>query len=236
MPTFAELLAQLSFLASTPSAVGVLITAGLLVVFLDWRTSVFALACQTIFAGLLYSQVLPPQIAGVKVVVGLLICLQMYVTARQMDGNRKRPAELPEGLRSAQKQSEGSEPSGSSLRSIVPTGFPFRIVAALMVGVIAWQGSLLPELSLLEVPPSVGLATIGLLALGLLGLGLTEEPLKAGMFLITMLTGFELYYSAVEPALAVIALLAAMDFAVALGACYLAVVRALRMPDRSAAK
>ncbi|MEK7325085.1 MAG: hypothetical protein AAB217_07495 [Chloroflexota bacterium] len=235
MPTFAELLAQLSFLAATPSAVGALITAGLLIVFLDWRTSVFALACQTIFAGLLYSQVLPPQIAGVKVVVGLLICLQMFVTARQMDGN-KMPAELPEGLRSAQKQGGGAEPSGSSLRSIVPTGLPFRIVAALMVGVIAWQGSLLPELSLPEVPPSVGLATIGLLALGLLGLGLTEEPLKAGMFLITMLTGFELYYSAVEPALAVIALLAAMDFAVALGACYLAVVRALRVPDRSAAK
>lgn len=222
MPTFAELLEQLSFLASTPSAVGVLITAGLLVVFLDWRISVFALALQTVFAGLLYSQVLPPQIAGVKVVVGLLICLQMFVTARQMGGN-KPPAALE----------EMGEPS---TRSVVPTSLPFRIVAALMVAVIAWQGSLLPELSLPEVPPSVGLATIGLLALGLLGLGLTEEPLKAGMFLITMLTGFELYYSAVEPALAVIALLAAMDFAVALGACYLAVVRALRMPDRSAAK
>jgi len=235
MPAFAELLAQLSFLAFTPSAVGVLITAGLLVVFLDWRISVFALACQTIFAGLLYSQVLPPQIAGVKVVVGLLICLQMLVTARQMGGN-KPPAALPEGLRSAQKQSEGSEPSGSSLRSIVPTSLPFRIVAALMVAVIAWQGSLLPELALPEVSPNVALATIGLMALGLLGLGLTEEPLKAGMCLITVLTGFELYYAAVEPALAVIALLAAMDFAVALGACYLAVIRTLRAPDRKAAK
>ncbi len=223
LPTFAELLEQLSFLASTPSAVGVLIAAGLLIVFLDWRTSVFALACQTIFAGLLYSQVLPPQIAGVKVVVGLLICLQMFVTARQMEGNRKSSA-APE---------ETGEPS---TRSVVPTGLPFRIVAALMVGVIAWQVSLLPELALPEVSPDVALATIGLMALGLLGLGLTEEPLKAGMFLITVLTGFELYYAAIEPALAVIALLAAMDFAVALGACYLAVVRALRMPDRSAAK
>lgn len=223
LPTFAELLAQLSFLASTPSAVGVLIAAGLLIVFLDWRTSVFALACQTIFAGLLYSQVLPPQIAGVKVVVGLLICLQMFVTARQMEGNRK----------SSTAPEETGEPS---TRPVVPTGLPFRIVAALMVGVIAWQVSLLPELALPEVSPDVALATIGLMALGLLGLGLTEEPLKAGMFLITVLTGFELYYAAIEPALAVIALLAAMDFAVALGACYLAVVRALRMPDRSAAK
>jgi hypothetical protein len=222
MPTFAELLEQLSFLASTPSAVGVLITAGLLVVFPDWRASVFALACQTIFAGLLYSQVLPPQIAGAKVVVGLLICLQMFVTARQM-GSNKSPVALE----------EAEEPS---TRSVVPTGLPFRIVAALMVAVIAWQVSLLPELTLPEVSPDVALATIGLMALGLLGLGLTEEPLKTGMFLITVLTGFELYYAAVEPALAVIALLAAMDFAVALGACYLAVVRALGAPDRRAAK
>ncbi len=233
MPTFAELLAQLSFLTATPSAVGVLATAGLLVVFLDWRISVFALACQTIFAGLLFSRVLPPQIAGVKVVVGLLICLQLFVTARQI-AQRKSANKLPEGLRSAPEQSAEGEPSGSLSRSIVPTGLPFRIVAALMVAAIAWQASLLPELTLREVSPDVATATIGLLTLGLLGLGLTEEPLKAGMFLVTVLTGFELYYAAVEPALAVTALLAAMDFAVALGACYLAIVRTV--PDRSAAK
>jgi len=214
MPTFPELLAQLSFLAATPSAIGALVTAGLLIVFLDWRLSVLALACQFIFAGLLYSQVLPdaPQVAGVKVVVGLLICVQFFVTAQQA---RRPPAESP--------------PS----RSIVPTGLPFRVIAAAMVAVIAWQASLLPELSLPNVSSDVALATFGLLALGLLGLGLTEDPLKAGMFLITALTGFELYYASVEPALAVIGLLAAMDFAVALGACYLAIIRGL--PDRSEA-
>jgi RsiW-degrading membrane proteinase PrsW (M82 family) len=68
---------------------------------------------------------------------------------------------------------------------------------------------------------------IGLIAMGLLGLGLTEEPLKAGMLLLAVLMGFELYYSAVEPALAVMALLAAMNFAIALAACYLAVIKSL---------
>lgn len=220
MPTFAELLTQLSFLAASRAALGVLITAGVLVVILDWRVSVFALACQTILAGLLFSQVLPPQIAGVKVVVGLLICLQLFVTARQI--GRRKLAAAPE---------EAAQPASPS---IVPTGLPFRIVAAAMVAVLAWQASLLPELALPEVSSDVGTATIGLLALGLLGLGLTEEPLKAGMFLATVLTGFELYYAAVEPALAVMALLAAMDFAVVLGACYLANIR--REPDRSVAQ
>ena len=229
MPTFAELLAQLSFLAAMPSTFGVLITAGLLVVFLDWRISVFALACQTIFAGLLFSRVLPAQIAGVKVVVGLLICLQLFVTARQI-GQRRSNSKLPKGL----PTEKPPQPSGSSLPSIIPTGLPFRIVAALMVIIIVWQASLLPDLALPEVSSDVAIATLGLLALGLLGLGLTEEPLKAGMFLITVLTGFELYYAAVEPALAVMALLAAMDFAVALGASYLAIVR--NSPDRSTAE
>jgi hypothetical protein len=212
MPTFSELLAQLSFLAATPSAIGVLVTAGLLIIFLDWRLSVLSLACQAIFAGLLYSQLLPPQLVGIKVVVGLLISLQMFVTARQT----KRPF-IEVG----------------PTRSIVPTGLPFRVIAAAMVGVIAWQASSLPELSLPNVSSEVALATFGLLGLGLLGLGLTEDPLKAGMFLITTLTGFELYYASVEPALAVIGLLAATDFAVALGACYLAAVHSL--PERSEA-
>ena len=212
MPTFSELLTRLSFLAATPSAVGVLVTASLLIIFLDWRLSVLALACQAIFSGLLYSQVLPqaPQIAGIKMVVGLLISLQMFVTARQT----KRPFV-----------------ESAPTRSIVPTGLPFRVIAATMVAVIAWQASQLPELSLPNVSSDVALATFGLLGLGLLGLGLTEDPLKAGMFLITALTGFELYYASVESALAVIGLLAAMDFAVALGACYLAAVH--RLPERS---
>ncbi|HLB45757.1 MAG TPA: hypothetical protein VJL59_01905, partial [Anaerolineales bacterium] len=88
MPTFAELLARFSFLASTPASVGVVITAGLIVIFFDWRMLVLAFSAQAVLAGLLYSQLLPPQVAGIKMMVGLLIAVQMYMTGRQIDANR----------------------------------------------------------------------------------------------------------------------------------------------------
>ncbi len=234
MPTFAELLSQLSFLASTPSMAGALAAAAVIVVVVDWRTSIFALACEVVFAGLLYSRVLPPQVAGVKLMVGLLICVQLFVTARQTQGVDRAPTPAAPPPSPPALSGGGAGGGSPAPRFAIPTGLPFRIIAALMVVVVSWQLSTAPDFALTAVPSDVTVTAFGLVGLGLLGLGLTEEPLKAGMFLITMITGFEMYYAAVEPALAVIALLAVMDFAVALGACYLAVIRAL--PDRSAAK
>lgn len=218
MPTFAELLERFSFLASTPASAGVLVTAGLIVIFFDWRMLVFAFAAQAVLAGLLYSLLLPPQMAGIKMAVGLLIAVQMYVTGRQIDSNR----------------AAGAKAESNGERRRFTTGLPFRIVVAAMVMLLSWQASLSPGFALPDVPPAVTLAVIGLIAMGLLGLGLTEEPLKAGLLLISVLTGFELYYAAVEPALAVIALLAAMNFGVSLAACYLAAIRSL--PGRSEAQ
>jgi hypothetical protein len=63
-----------------------------------------------------------------------------------------------------------------------------------------------------------------LCGLGLLSLGLSEEPLRAGLSLLTLLSGFELLYVAVESSLAIVALLAVVDFAVALAVSYLALV------------
>jgi hypothetical protein len=77
----------------------------------------------------------------------------------------------------------------------------------------------------LDGEPLLNTASYGLMALGLLNLGLTEEPLKAGMGLLTVLIGFEVFYAAVEPALAIVALLAAVEFAVALAVSYLALVQ-----------
>jgi len=219
MPTIAELLERFSFLASAPAAWGALITAGLIVAFFDWRLLVLAFGAQAVFTGLLYSQNLPPQVAGIKMLIGLLIAVQMFATGRQIEANRETRLV--------------AEP-GPPLGRRITTGLPFRIVVAVMVMVISWQLSLAPNFVLPDVSPTVSLAVVGLVAMGLLGLGLTEEPFKAGMLLITVLTGFELYYSAVEPALAVIALLAAMNFAIALGTCYLAVINSL--PQRMGAQ
>lgn len=218
MPTFAELLSRFSFLASTPSSAVALVAAGCIVIFFDWRVLVFAFGTMALFTGLLYSQLLPPQVAGIKMLVGLLIAVQMFVTGRYIEHSRASA--------NPTKTSPNEEQS-TRVRWRSATGLPFRVVVAAMVLLISWQASLTSNLTLPDVSPVLSASVIGLVAMGLLGLGLTEEPLKAGMLLLTVLSGFELYYAAVEPALAVIALLAAMDFAVALAACYLAVIISL---------
>lgn len=232
MPTFAELLAQFSFLATTPAALIAVLAAGFIVIFFDWRILVLAFGLLALASGLLYSNILPPQIAGVKMIVGLLIAVQLFATGRQMEANRQ--------ARVAQDTTAAPPPRATPLtapaRRRLTTGLPFRVVVVVMVLLTSWQASLTPAFTLPDVTATTSLAVIGLIAMGLLGLGLTEEPLKVGMLLIAVLMGFELYYSAVEPALAVIALLAAMNFAIALAACYLAIIKSLpaRRPPESA--
>lgn len=216
MPTFAELLVKFSFLAASPAAITAVAAVGLIVIFFDWRILVLAFTAFAIASGLLFSNLLPPQIAGLKMLVGLIVAVQMFVTGQQIERNRKTASISAEGDATPSRR--------------LSTGLPFRIVVVVMVVLTSWQASQTPAFTLPDVPVTISLAVIGLVAMGLLGLGLTEEPLKAGMLLIAVLTGFELYYAAVEPALAVAALLAAMNFAIALAACYLAVIKNLPAP------
>ena len=73
--------------------------------------------------------------------------------------------------------------------------------------------------------PSINTAAYSLMALGLLNLGLTEEPINAGMGLLTLLIGFELFYAVLEPALAVVALLAGVQLGIAVAVSYLALLQ-----------
>jgi hypothetical protein len=83
----------------------------------------------------------------------------------------------------------------------------------------------------LEARPVLNVASYVLLALGLTSLGLTEEPMNAGMGLLVLVNGFELFYAAVEPSLAVVALLAAVELAIALAVSYLATLQYSREPE-----
>jgi len=215
MPTFDELVERFSYLAATPAVAVVFLTAAVLVAIRDRRLLISAFALQSVFAGLLFTRVLPAQIAGAKLITGLLISVLYFVTAQQM--SRSEAA------------STGEQATSSTRISWQPeAGLPFRIFAVVMVGVVGWQLANDLDLGIPGLEADVILATILLVGLGLLLLGLTDEPFKAGLGLLTVLTGFELFYASVEPALAVMALLAAVDFSVALGSSYLAIIGSLR--------
>ena len=125
MPSFAELLSRFSALAGGQAALGVTFTAGLLFIGRDWRLSVSALAAQYLLAVVLFAQVIPPPVAGVKLLVGLLSCLILALSGRQAQAVRSQRVEAGTANSSANLLSVQG--------SILPAGLPFRVVAALIV-------------------------------------------------------------------------------------------------------
>jgi hypothetical protein len=158
------------------------------------------------------TQLALPEVALAKLVSGMLVVGILALTGWQANFNRA-PA--------------GGPPDRARQATGVPTSAAFRVMAALMVGVAGLYLASQPDFTLpgLEGAPALNTASFVLMAMGLLNLGLTEEPLSAGMGLLTLLIGFELFYLAVEPSLAIVALLAAVEFAVALAVSYLVLLQ-----------
>jgi hypothetical protein len=80
-------------------------------------------------------------------------------------------------------------------------------------------------LPLPDLPFDVGLASYWLILVGLLILMLTEEPLKAGQGLLTVVVGFELFYTTAERSLIMVWMWAAVNLLLTLAVAYLAVAR-----------
>jgi hypothetical protein len=60
--------------------------------------------------------------------------------------------------------------------------------------------------------------------MGLLQLGFQEEPVKVGIGLLTIISGFEVAYTTIEPSLAVMALLATVHLGIAVVVSYLLLI------------
>jgi uncharacterized MnhB-related membrane protein len=213
MPTLPEVLAQLSFLTTKAAIVGLVITASLIVLIRDWRLSLAALSVQYVLVGLLLTRLIQPQVALTKVLIGALVCVVLYLTGRLASTGEEEPA----------SEQEAAEDSDMPLRAIGGgpslADFAFRLLAALFVGLAVY--TLSKRYPLPEVPSDIGLACYWLASLGLLVLMLTEEPLKAGMGLLTLITGFELFYSALERSLSVVGFLGIANFLIALAIAYI---------------
>ncbi len=97
----------------------------------------------------------------------------------------------------------------------------FCLLAGLLVMVAAYTAALRAPLP--EVATDITLACYLLAGLGLLRIGLGETPMQVGFGLLTFLSGFDLFYVALEPSLAVAGLLGAVSFLIALATAYLRV-------------
>ena len=213
MPTLEELLARVAFLAAMPAVIGVFVTAGILVVSREWRLNVLALTVQYFFVVLLLSRLIRLEVAAVKGLIGWMICMVIYVTERRASEPAQGDAPRSE------TRAAGERRAPRRRRWVISARASFNLLAALLVAVAAYTAML--RIPLPEVPADVSLACYGLVGLGLLLIGLSEAPMQAGIGVLTFLAGFDLFYVALEPSLAVAALLGALSFTIALVMAYL---------------
>lgn len=185
MLTMEELLGNLAFLQGVPAVFLVVLTAALLLFLEDWRWSLAVLAVQFVVAGLLFAWVLEPNMAGLKMIVGLFTCLMLYFTGRQVGWG----VDLVDISNCLGKDGR--------LVTIGPITLPaeklIRSALALLVGAIALL--FLPPAGDTTMAVTLELAAYVLVALGLVTVGVHERPFRAGIGLLTYLTGYDLLYS-----------------------------------------
>ena len=187
------------------AVVAVFVMTPILVVIDDRRLVVGALAVLYLFVSLLFTNVLATQIAGIKLIVYIIVWLIIFICAQQKGWGYTDASNEVYGL-------------------VISATIRFRVLAVFMVGIVGWQ---LVETGMLPFPVVSRYVTLGATQLvfqGLLLLAIGKQPLKIGLGILVMYSGFGLLYSAVEPSLMVVGMLGLVDIAVALAICYLELV------------
>jgi hypothetical protein len=171
----------------------------------------FALAAQSVLLALLGTRLLPSGWALLRMLVGGLIAALWYISARQVRwGERQEPARWWLLRR------------GSGERwPLLSTGTVLRLLAVVLAGLAFFR--LQGRLTLPVLPSDLALACTWLWMMGFLGLALSDEPLRAGLGLLTMTAGFQLLYTALEPTAITVGLMAGLDLLLGLGVSYLMV-------------
>jgi hypothetical protein len=207
MPTLADFISRVSFLAAMPAVIGLMLTGGILVVSKEWHLSVLSLTFQYFCVALLMTRLIHLEVAAVKGLIGWMICMVFYLTER-------RAREV-----TRKEQAESSSSSPRTRRWIMPARSSFSLLASLMIIVVAYTAAF--RFPLPEIPDDISLACYLLAGLGLLLVGLSQSPIQAGMGLLTFLSGFDLFFVALEPSLAIAGLVGAMSFLIALTVSFL---------------
>src|SRR5512143_502527 len=216
-------------LPGTAVLIGLLIAAGLLVVLVNWRLLILVLGMQYILIGLMLTRVVPIELAAVKALVGIMICPVLFITARRVDW----------GSQEEEEEEEASTTDRPQRRwwHILGAGWPVRVIVAVLALAISTGLASRSPLSILAEQSLSRDLTIGafsVILLGLINAALSENPLKVGMGLLSILAGFELFYTAVEPTLTIVGLLGLTNLFLALAIAYLTLTWASRRSEVSA--
>jgi hypothetical protein len=232
-----DVLKTLSSIPGLAVLIGLIVAAALLVVLVNWRLLILALGVQYLLVGLMLTRVVPLELAAVKALVGVMICPVLFITARrvrwgQIDQDEAEADQLPSDPLAPDRPAP--KPVRRSLIGwLISLGLPLRLMAALLTAVLAVSLALRNPLSVTGdalVSRDITIGTFSLLLLGLLNILLNENPLKVGIGLLSLLAGFEMFYTSVEPTLTIVGLLGMTNLIIGLAISYLTTAWATHPP------
>ena len=152
----------------------------------SWRISGILLAVQYLAMFILLLMRLPVGLASIKVVAGWMSVAILGMTR------------------------SGIAQTGVDEEGIWPRGRLFRLFMAGAVGILVAGATPSVELLMANAGYAVTGGGLMLIAMGLLHLGITSQILRVTIGLMTVITGFEILYAAVEGSVLVTGLLAAI--------------------------
>ncbi|MBP7196144.1 MAG: hypothetical protein KBA05_01875 [Anaerolineaceae bacterium] len=158
------------------AAVILLLCAAVNLVRRHWVLNVAVLALQYVCVFLIILEVRTPLLAAIKLIVGLMVSLMVYLILRTSG--------LIDSLFSRQRLTSGEV---------------FRGTIALLLVLISHLAA--PKVKLSIFPQSSELlltASMGLMLFGLFQMGTITEPLYLVIGMLTFLSGFELLYASLE--------------------------------------
>jgi hypothetical protein len=227
VPTLPEILHQLQFIKADAILLGLLMTAGTILIARDWRLLLVALLAQYLLIGILLARLVRPDIAVLNVLIGAFICPILYLSARQVAVNSLSVYAVPQDTSSRKWWSlpviKSFLVGADRTRGLAPTGTTFRIFVTLLMILVTLSVS--NSFPLPNLRPSITIAVYWLVLAGLVTLTLTENPLKAGHGLLTALMGFGLFYVTLESSLLLTGMWGTVNLLIALAIGYLVVVK-----------
>lgn len=241
MPTLPEILNRLGFVTQETVLLGLFLTASTILIVRDWRFLILALLLQYILGGLLLARLVSPDVAVIKLLVGVFICPILFLSARQISATSPLAwqVDLTAPARNEMMPwwrrlfaAVARVLVGQSRQSWLSSGIFFRILAAILMILVATtlsQTFPLPGLS-----PLVSAVVYWLILVGLVILTLTENPLKVGLGLFTIFTGFDLFYGTLERSLLLTGLWGAINLLIALVIGYLTIAQGASVLEEEA--
>ena len=186
-------------------AVGLIfITSTTMLINRDWRVCLAVLAVQYIAAFWLVTRHLPFVIGSAKLITGWMVVAALGMTRL--------------GLPTAEEEKEDA---------FLLRGQWFRVILICVVALVVAGATPRIEAGI----PGLGLQVVAgsllLIGAGCIHLGVTSEPLRVILGLLTILTGFEILYAAVESSILVAGLLAVTNLGLGIVGSYLLIAGSL---------